>query len=104
MFGRGKPMFGRTGEIKDVDWPQPSPYTTDLAKAKALLAEAGVGEGFETVLSFDLGASVINEPLCELTQESLAQIGIKATLNKVPGANWRADDHANFRGYDALVV
>jgi peptide/nickel transport system substrate-binding protein len=91
MFGRGKPMFGRTGELKDVDWPQPSPYTTDLAKAKALLAEAGVGEGFETVLSFDLGAAVINEPICELTQESLGQIGIKVTLDKIPGSNWRSE-------------
>ncbi len=26
-----------------------------------------------------------------LVQESLAQIGIKATINKVPGANWRAE-------------
>jgi peptide/nickel transport system substrate-binding protein len=91
MFGRGKPMFGRTGPLKDVDWPQPSPYTTDLAKAKALLAEAGVGEGFETVLSFDLGAAVINEPICELVQESLGQIGVKVTLNKIPGSNWRAE-------------
>jgi peptide/nickel transport system substrate-binding protein len=91
MFGRGKPMFGRQGPLNDIDWPQPSPYTTDLAKAKALLAEAGVGDGFETVLSFDLGASVINEPICELTQESLGQIGVKVTLNKIPGANWRAE-------------
>jgi peptide/nickel transport system substrate-binding protein len=91
MFGRGKPMFGGPAKVTTTEWPQPSPYTTDLAKAKALLVEAGVGEGFETVLSFDLGAAVINEPLCELTQESLAQIGIKVTLNKVPGANWRAE-------------
>jgi len=74
-----------------IAWPQPSPYVTDLAKAKALLAEAGVGEGFETVLSFDLGAAVINEPICELVQESLGQIGVKATLNKIPGSNWRAE-------------
>jgi peptide/nickel transport system substrate-binding protein len=26
-----------------------------------------------------------------LVQESLAQIGIKATINKIPGANWRAE-------------
>jgi peptide/nickel transport system substrate-binding protein len=91
MFGRGKPMFGGPATPAAIDWPQPSPYTTDLAKAKALLTEAGVGEGFETVLSFDLGAAVINEPICELVQESLGQIGIKVTLNKIPGANWRAE-------------
>ncbi len=72
-------------------WPQPSPYVADLAKAKRLLAEAGLPNGFETTLSFDLGAAVINEPICELVQESLGQIGVKVILNKIPGANWRAE-------------
>jgi peptide/nickel transport system substrate-binding protein len=53
------------------------------------MAEAGYPNGFETTLSFDLGFSVVNEPLCVLLQESLAQIGIKTTINKIPGANWR---------------
>jgi len=91
MFGRGKPMFGGPAEITEPVWPQPSPYVTDLAKAKQLLTEAGLPDGFETTLSFDLGAGVINEPICVLTQESLAQVGIKVTLNKIPGANWRAE-------------
>jgi peptide/nickel transport system substrate-binding protein len=91
MFGRGKPMFGGPSEVTTTEWPQPSPYVTDLAKAKQLLAEAGLPDGFETTLSFDLGYAVTQEPLCVLVQESLAQIGIKVTLNKVPGANWRAE-------------
>jgi peptide/nickel transport system substrate-binding protein len=91
MFGRGEPMFGGPASVATTDWPQPSPYTTDLAKAKQLLAEAGMPEGFETTLSFDLGFAVVQEPLCVLTQESLAQIGIKVTLNKIPGANWRSE-------------
>jgi peptide/nickel transport system substrate-binding protein len=91
MFGRGKPMFGGPAEVTTTDWPQPSPYSTDLAKAKQLLAEAGLPNGFETTLSFDLGYAVVQEPLCELVQESLAQIGIRVTLNKVPGANWRTE-------------
>jgi len=33
----------------------------------------------------------VNEPLCVLVQESLGQIGIKTTINKVPGANWRTE-------------
>jgi peptide/nickel transport system substrate-binding protein len=91
MFGRGEPMFGGAASVTATDWPQPSPYTTDLVKAKKLLAEAGIPEGFETTLSFDLGFAVVQEPLCVLTQESLAQIGIKVTLNKIPGANWRSE-------------
>jgi peptide/nickel transport system substrate-binding protein len=91
MFRRGVPMFGGPAEISSPAWPQPSPYVTDLAKAKQLLAEAGMADGFETTLSFDLGVAVTNEPICVLVQESLAQLGIKVTLNKVPGANWRVE-------------
>src|SRR6516162_9097356 len=90
MFGRGIPMFGGPTAVTAPVWPQPHPYVTDLARAKQLLAEAG-HEGFETTLSFDLGFAVTNEPLCVLVQESLAQIGIKVRLNKIPGANWRAE-------------
>ena len=67
-----------------------SPFNTDLPKAKALLAEAGLPNGFETSFSFDAGSAGILEPMSVLIQESLSQIGIKATLNKIAGANWRA--------------
>jgi peptide/nickel transport system substrate-binding protein len=90
MFGQAKPMFGAATETPvSTVWPQPHGYNTDLAKAKALLAEAGYPNGFETTLSFDLGFAVVSEPLCVLLQESLAQVGIKTTINKIPGANWR---------------
>ncbi len=92
LFGLANPMFGAAADRPtDVSWPQPMKYNTDLSKAKALLAEAGYPNGFETTLSFDLGFAVVNEPLCVLVQESLAQIGIKTTLNKIPGANWRTE-------------
>jgi len=92
MFGLANPMFGvESNKASSLAWPQPHGYTTDLAKAKALLAEAGYPNGLDTTLSFDLGFAVINEPLCVLVQESLAEIGIRASLNKVPGANWRAE-------------
>ena len=66
-------------------------FNTDIAKAKALMAEAGYPNGFETTLSFDLGFATVNEPLCVLVQESLGQIGIKVTINKIPGANFRTE-------------
>jgi peptide/nickel transport system substrate-binding protein len=92
LFGLAKPMFGAPADQPtEVAWPQPTKYVTDIAKAKALLAEAGYPNGFETTLSFDLGFAGVNEPLCVLVQESLAQIGIKTTINKIPGANWRTE-------------
>jgi len=91
LFGLAKPMFGAAGKPTEAVWPQPHMYNTDIAKAKALLTEAGYPDGFETTLSFDLGFAGVNEPLCVLVQESLAQIGIKTTINKIPGANWRTE-------------
>jgi peptide/nickel transport system substrate-binding protein len=92
LFGLAKPMYGAAPDAPtQVAWPQPHKYNTDIAKAKALMAEAGYPSGFDTTLSFDLGFAGVNEPLCVLTQESLAQIGIRTTINKVPGANWRTE-------------
>ncbi len=92
LFGLAKPMYGAPANAPtQVAWPQPHKFNTDIAKAKALMAEAGYANGFDTTLSFDLGFAGVNEPLCVLTQESLAQIGIRTTINKVPGANWRTE-------------
>ena len=92
MFGMAKPLYGAASNtVSEPIWPQAHGYDTNIAKAKELLAKAGYPEGFETTLSFDLGSAAVNEPLCTLVQESLGQIGIKATLNKIPGANWRGE-------------
>ncbi len=90
LYNKARPLFGGSAEIKDAGWPQPSPYSTDLAKAKSLLAEAGLADGFETTFSFDAGSAGILEPMSVLIQESLGQIGIKVTLEKISGSNWRA--------------
>jgi peptide/nickel transport system substrate-binding protein len=90
LYGRARALFAGPSTISTPEWPQPHRYTTDLAEARRLLVEAGHSEGFETTLSYDLGAADVTEPLCLLVQESLGQIGIKVTLNKVAGANWRA--------------
>jgi len=90
LYNKARPLFGGSGEIKDAKWPQPSPYNTDLSKARMLLAEAGLPNGFETTFSFDASAAGILEPMSVLVQESLGQIGIKVTLEKIAGANWRS--------------
>ena len=90
FYGRAAKLYGGSDPVKSIAWPQPTAYRTDIAKAKALMAEAGVPNGFETTLSFDLGGATIGEPAAVLTQEALAAIGIKAQINKIPGATWRA--------------
>jgi peptide/nickel transport system substrate-binding protein len=89
-YGRGKPMFaGEVPTPTNIEWPQPFPYARDMDKAQALLNEAGLGAGFETTLSYNLGLADWQEPTALLIQESLGKLGIKVTLDKIPGANWR---------------
>jgi len=91
FYGRGAKLWGAPSmQVKSTAWPQPTGYKTDIAKAKALMAEAGAAAGFETTLSLDLGGATIGEPAAILVQEALAQIGIRAQINKIPGATWRA--------------
>ena len=88
-YGRGAPMWGGSGEIKTLDWPQPFPYDTDLDKARAHLEKSAFAGGFEVPLSISLGLVDWMEPTALLIQESLGKIGITATVEKIPGANWR---------------
>jgi peptide/nickel transport system substrate-binding protein len=90
LYGRAGKMWGGANKATGFDWPQPHGYKMDQAKAKALMKEAGAEGGFETTLSFDLGQGTVSEPTAILIQEALAQINIKTTINKIPGANWRA--------------
>ena len=89
-YGRGLPMWGgKSFTPTDISWPQPSPYSTDYDKAKELLAQTPFKNGFEVPLSFDLGTADWAESTALIIQEGLAKIGVKTTIDKVPGANWR---------------
>ncbi|MEM9214495.1 MAG: ABC transporter substrate-binding protein [Cyanobacteria bacterium P01_F01_bin.150] len=91
LYGECVKMYGgESVDPKSIDWPQPYPYSTDMDKAKALMAESSYPDGFETTLAFNLGTKEWAEPLSVLAQEALAEIGIKVTLEKVPGSNFRA--------------
>ena len=90
MFGRGQALFGATAAPSAATWPCPTPWQTDLAKAKALLAEAGHAAGFETKIAFDQSLANPSEPIALLVQEALGHLGIKVVIEKIPGSNWRA--------------
>jgi peptide/nickel transport system substrate-binding protein len=91
MYQRATPMWGdKDNKAGGTAWPQRTGYKQDIAKARALMKEAGAEAGFETTLSFDLGGATVSEPACILLQEALAQINIKCTIEKIPGANWRS--------------
>jgi peptide/nickel transport system substrate-binding protein len=89
LFGRAITMSGGP-EKPTTAWPQPFPYTTNAARAKALVAEAAP-DGLRTALIFDAGAATIAEPMAVLIKEALAPIGIDVELSKIPGANFRGE-------------
>jgi peptide/nickel transport system substrate-binding protein len=87
-YGRGKPMWGGSG-IETMDWPQPSPYSHDMDKAREHLEKSSFASGFDVPFSISLGQTDWMEPTALLIQESLGKLGVTCTIDKVPGAQWR---------------
>jgi peptide/nickel transport system substrate-binding protein len=89
LFGRGAPLFGASWEgdkPASGAYPIPQPVKVDLDKAREYLKTAGVPEGFATTFSFNVGQASTAEPLAALLKESLARIGIKVDIQKLPDA------------------
>lgn len=85
VFGRAKPMFGAGATAPmDASWPTQFPYDLDLDKAKSLLKSASLETGFETKLYFDSSIATTDEPAALVIQDSLAKIGIRAAIEKLP--------------------
>lgn len=59
------------------------PYKLDLAKAKALLQDAGFGNGFSTSYAYPNDESIAEQVGIQL-QTSFAKIGVKLALNAMP--------------------
>ncbi|WP_316233985.1 ABC transporter substrate-binding protein [Bradyrhizobium sp. SZCCHNR1098] len=89
LFGRGAPLYGATwadGKPPSGGYPIPQPIKLDLEKAKAYLKDAGMADGFSTTFSFNVGQAATAEPMAALVKESLAKIGIKMDIQKLPDA------------------
>ena len=67
------------GALSQEQWM----YSYDLDKAKALMEEAGYGEGFDVELYYSAGWPA-HETIAIKMQESLAKIGITVSLRKTP--------------------
>jgi peptide/nickel transport system substrate-binding protein len=89
LFGRGDLLAGATwadGKPPSGAFPIKQPIKLDLEKAKAYLKAAGYPDGFSTTFSFNVGQSATAEPMAALLKESLAKIGIKVDIQKLPDA------------------
>lgn len=65
-----------------------TPPATDVDGAKALMAEAGYGDGFETTLNCPNDRYVNDEAICQATVSMMAQIGITVNLVAEPKATF----------------
>lgn len=88
-YSQGVPMWGGSAGVDSIAWPQPSPYDYNLEKAKELLSQTPYKDGFDVPLSFSLSHADWAEPAALLVQQGLGKIGIRTTIEKIPGANWR---------------
>src|SRR5258708_6699554 len=89
LFGRGTPLFDAEctdGKPTTSAFPLPQPVKLDLDKAKEYLKAAGMPDGFATTFSFNVGQASTAEPMAALVKESLAKIGIKVDIQKLPDA------------------
>ncbi len=69
-------------------WKDAPVYARDLDKAKALLAEAGQGDGFKTKLTIEAGAR--NEAIAQIIQANLADVGIEVEIESLESAAYWA--------------
>lgn len=71
-------------------------YPFDLEKAKALLTEAGYGDGFEAAINA-IADNAVNIGLAEILQSDLAKIGVTTTIDAKDSPRWaEASDRGEF--------
>lgn len=82
MGGAARPLNGPLTELHFGYDPATPPYPYDPARAKALLAEAGYGEGLDVILDVPVILPDEAIPLAHLMAEQYAQVGIAAHIRE----------------------
>jgi ABC-type dipeptide transport system, periplasmic component len=92
LFGLAKPMFGAPADVADRGRLAAAAQVQHRHRQGQGAARRGrLSQRLRDHALVRSRFAGVNEPLCVLTQESLAQIGIKCTINKIPGATWRTE-------------
>ena len=86
MFGYGTPISTHFAPHNPAYVDQTALSLHDIEKSKALLAEAGFADGFETTL--DLPPPSYARRGGEIIAAQLAEVGITAKINNVEWAQW----------------
>jgi len=84
-FGTARPTKSPISEIYPAFTDEYYQYSLDVDKAKALLAEAGLPEGFETELGYRTGDQ-LEEEIAVILQTAFAKAGVNVKLSKLPAS------------------
>lgn len=102
----GSTLINSIGEIHQTFLPKgvlgeldANPYKFDLAKAKALLAEAGLADGFEVTMDVRNNQPVTG--IAEAFQQTAAQAGIKISI--IPGDGKQTLTKYRARNHDIYI-
>jgi peptide/nickel transport system substrate-binding protein len=88
FLGRGTRLFGGSEEAHGATFPQPQWFVYDPKRTRDLLAEAGYPNGLDTTLSLCTCKVEYFENLAVALKDYLARVGIRVTIEKVPGARF----------------
>ena len=99
-FGLCTPLYGGPIDVGSPWHFDYAPYSQDLEKSRALLAEAGYPDGFEMEL---MPTSTYQDTVrqAQVLQAQLAAVGIRTTINAPEWAEW-LELEGNFR-YDGYI-
>lgn len=104
MDGAGLPLYGPMSPAmgsyynKDLD----GRYTRDAGKAKALLAEAGLADGFDLEITVPSEYLIHVNTAVEL-QSELKDAGIRVKIKQVDWSTWLSDTY-NGRNFQSTVI
>ncbi|MDA0256534.1 MAG: ABC transporter substrate-binding protein [Chloroflexi bacterium] len=91
------PLANTTPMASEAGWP----YRHDPARARGLLAEAGLGGGFASAIFFDANAET-HRRAARLVGEALAEVGIDLALEPMDGGTFWAGARYQ-RAYPVLL-
>lgn len=82
--GFPRASFVPLGALGALDKDAGQPFSFDLEKARSLLAEAGLQDGFETTVL--IGTSPYESPIAQSVQQNAAKLGIKLNIERMASA------------------
>jgi peptide/nickel transport system substrate-binding protein len=88
FLGRGTRLFDGLEEVHGATFPQPQSFAYDPKRSRDLLAEAGYPNGLDTTLSLCTCKAEYFENLAVAIKDYLARVGIRVTIEKLPGARF----------------